>query len=357
MAAVLLTGCDSSADADRARASITEAVAELPDVADVSGTVDASNGGGLETYHSAQVTIEMDDGAPAESFTRVATAATQATDGGEPGSLWVKDAAGGSVRFDTDAPGEMIDATVAAWRDWSAGADAVEPGSAPVEFAQVELVATRAREHRPATSDLDVAFVYARPLTPTDVVSLVGAFQAELPKPLASIETSLVLTDTERDSGGVHFTSTALPVPPSVLETIASVEGTTAVLGPLGGSVNSIDWYGEDPRGRTDNPEQLVLEVGFPGETSLPGTPLDELQATPQWAAYQQVTTLANPSETVISFRLSANDRPIAGFSAHPCGSADDDPGAEGRTNEADDAIAAWWLAQAPACPGVGRHE
>ncbi|WP_314138082.1 hypothetical protein [uncultured Plantibacter sp.] len=56
MAAALLTGCGSSAGADVARASIIDAVEGLPDVVDVTGTVEASNGGGLETYHNARIT-------------------------------------------------------------------------------------------------------------------------------------------------------------------------------------------------------------------------------------------------------------------------------------------------------------
>jgi hypothetical protein len=54
---------------------------------------------------------------------------------------------------------------------------------------------------------------------------------------------------------------------------------------------------------------------------------------------------------------MSADNPRIAGFTAQPCGSADDELDPPRDPSEADQAIAAWWLAQAPACPGVGRHE
>lgn len=159
MAGVLLTGCGSSADADGARASIVEAVEGLPDVADVSGTVEASNGGGLEAYYNARITVEMADGASPESYSDVATAAARSTDGKESGQVIVEDAAGGSVTFDTGAPRKTIDATVTAWRDWSADTDPVA-----VDSVRVELVATSADGDRPASSDLQVMFVFAEPL-------------------------------------------------------------------------------------------------------------------------------------------------------------------------------------------------
>jgi hypothetical protein len=351
-AAVLLTGCGSSADADGARASIVEAVEGLPDVADVSGRVEASNGGGLKTYYNARITVEMADGAPPESYSDVATAAAQATDGKESGEVIVEDAAGGSVTFDTGAPRKTIDATVSAWRDWSADTDPVA-----VDSIRVELVATSADGDRPASSDLQVMFVFAEPLAPATIAGFVGEFQAELPDPLAAAETTLVLNNPESSSGAPRFSATGLPVPPAVLETVAAIEGTTAVLGPLGGSVAGIDWYGEQHGGGLDRPDELLLAVAFPEDAPLGGVPLAELQASPQWAAYQQVTTLANTSATAISFSMSADNPRIAGFTAQPCGSADDELDPPRDPSEADQAIAAWWLAQAPACPGVGRHE
>ena len=356
-AAVLLTGCGSSAGADAARASIVEAVEGLPDVEDVSGTVEASNGGGLETYYNARITVEMADGAPPESYSDVATAAAQATDGKESGEVIIEDAAGGSVTFDTGAPRKTIDATVSAWRDWSADTDPVAVDSIRVAFVEVELIALSARENRPASSELKVLFLYADPLTPTDAARLVGGFQAELPMPLASAEISLVLSNPDPASAGVHVLAWGLPVPTSVLETIAAIEGTTAVLGPLGGSVAGIDWYAEQHDRGLDRPDELIVSVAFPEDTRLGGVPLAELQASPQWAAYQQVTTLANTAATAISFSMSADNPRIAGFTAQPCGSADDELDPPRDPSEADQAIAAWWLAQAPACPGVGRHE
>ncbi|WP_285026858.1 hypothetical protein [Plantibacter sp. ME-Dv--P-122b] len=356
-AAVLLTGCGSSADADGARASLVEAVEGLPDVADVTGTVEASNGGGLETYYSARITVEMAGGAPPESYTGVAAAAAQATDGKESGELIIEDAAGGSVRFDTGAPAKTIDATVTAWRDWAADTDPVEVDAVRVASVEVELIAIAAHEIRPASSELKVLFLYDDPLTPTDAARLLGGFQAELPKPLASAETSLVLTNLDPGSAGAHVLAWGLPVPASVLETIAAIEGTTAVLAPLGGSVAAIDWYAEQRGAGSNRPDQLNVSVVFPEDTPLGGMPFAELQASPQWAAYQQVTTLANASETAISFTMSADNPRIAGFTAQPCGTADDELDAPRDPSEADRAIAAWWLAQAPACPGVGRHE
>lgn len=356
-AAVLLTGCGSSAGADAARASIIEAVEGLPDVADVTGTVEASNGGGLETYYNARITVEMDEGAPPESYSRVATATTQATDGKESGGVIIEDAVGGSVTYDTGAPSKTIDSTVTTWRDWAADTDPVAVDAVRVASVEVELIAISARENRPASSEVKVLFLYADPLTPTDAARLVGGFQAELPKPLASAEISLVLTNPDPGSAGVHVLAWGLPVPASVLETIATIEGTTAALGPLGGSVAAIDWYGEQHDRGLDRPDELRLAVAFAEDTRLGGVPLAELQASPQWAAYQQVTTLANTSETAISFTMSADNPRIAGFTAQPCGSADDELDAPRDPSEADRAIAAWWLAQAPACPDVGRHE
>lgn len=355
MLGALLTGCGSSAGADAARASIIEAVEGLPDVADVTGTVEASNGGGLETYYNARITVEMADGAPPESYADVATAAAQATDGKESGEVVVEDAAGGSVIFDTGAPRKTIDATVTAWRDWS-DTDPAEVDAVRVASVEVELIALSARENRPASSELKVLFLYADPLTPTDAARLVGGFQAELPMPLASAEISLVLSNPDPGSAGVHVLAWGLPVPASVLETIAVIEGTTAVLAPLGGSVAGIDWYAEQHDRGLDRPDELLVSVAFPEDAPLGGAPLAELQASPQWAAYQQVTTLANTSATAISFSMSADDPRIAGFTAQPCGSADDELDPPRDPSEADQAIAAWWLAQAPACPGVGRH-